>query len=120
MELSDDQATVAGNEIYGGRIDILDYGRMMYNISQDNNDLSTVASNPTQVCLCINSVPDCNVLEHPLAVYPGEMFEIEAVAVSQTMRVVPSIIIADLSDKSILYKEQDVQSVGKECTTLQY
>ena len=42
LEFSDNQATVAGNEIYGGWIDILDYGRMMYNISQDNNDLSTV------------------------------------------------------------------------------
>ena len=72
------------------------------------------------MCLCINSVPDCNIFEHPLAVYPGEMFEIEAVAVGQRMGVVPSIVIADLSDESILYKGQDVQSVGKECTTLQY
>ena len=119
LVLSGDRATLAGNEVYGGWIDILDQGAM-YNISQDGSDLSTVASNPTRVCLCINSTPDCNILEYHLAVYPGEMFEIEAVAVGQRMGVVPSIIIADLGDKSLLYEGQDVQSVGKECTTLQY
>ena len=121
MMLSGDQAKVAGNEVYGGWIDIQDYGIKMYNISQYyDNDLSVVASNPTRVCLCNNSIPDCSILEYHLAVYPGELFEIEAVAVGQRMGVVPSIIIADLRDKKILNNRQDVQSVGRECTTLQY
>ena len=119
LQLSGDKATVAGNEVYGGWIDILDYGRR-YNISQNDSGLSTVASNPTRVCLCINSVPNCNITEHQIAVYPGEMFEAEAVAVGQRFGVVPSIIIADLREKRILHKGQDVQSVGKECTTLEY
>ena len=119
LELSGDKATVAGNEVYGGWIDILEYGGT-YNISQNDSGLSTVASNPTPVCLCINSVPNCNITEHQIAVFPGEKFEVEAVAVGQRFGVVPSIVIADLREKGILYKGQDVQSVGKECTTLEY
>lgn len=93
-------------------------GRIYNNTNSDN--LSTVASNPTRMCICNNSTPDCNVLKHHLAVYPGEMFEIEAVAVGQRMGVVPSTVIANLRDESLLCKGQDVQSVGRVCTTLQY
>lgn len=46
---------------------------------------------------------------------------IEVVAVGQRVGVVPSIIIADLRDKKLLYEGQDnMQSVGRERTTLQY
>ena len=120
LVLTDNRATLAGNEVYGGWIDIPHHDTMIYNISQDGSDLSTVASNPTRVCLCNNSIPDCDILEHHLTVYPGEMFEVKAVAVGQRMGVVPSIIIANLRDKSLLYEGQDVQSVGRECTTLMY
>ena len=119
LQLSGDKATVAGNEVYGGWIDIFD-DATRYNTSRNDSGLSTVASNPTRVCLCINSVPDCTITEHQIAVFPGEMFEAEAVAVGQRFGVVPSIVIPDLREKGILYKGQDVQSVGKECTTLEY
>lgn len=119
LDFTNNQATLAGTEIYGGWIDILDYGRM-YNISQDDNNLSIVTSNPTRVCLCDNSIPDCSILMHRVEKFPGEAFEIEAAAIGQRMGVVPSIIIAQSKNKYIIDKGQDVQSTGKKCTILQY
>ena len=47
------------------------------------DDRYSVASDPTRMCLCINSMPDCNETEQTLAVIPGETIELEAVVVGQ-------------------------------------
>ena len=61
--------------------------------------------------------------EHRINIFPGETFEIKAVAVGQRLGIVPSIVsVIDLesSDDGSLSIGQDVYSVGRQCTTLQF
>lgn len=59
-----------------------------------------------------------------VSVFPGQKFEIEAVAVGQRYGIVPSIVTAELLDtssgKSRLGQGKDVQSMGRQCTILDY
>ena len=115
-------AILAGNEIYGGWIDDL------YTCEADDvhwnptdNDQHVVTSNPTRICMCVSSIPVGNITEHQIVTVPGQTIEIEAVAVGQRLGIVPSIVIATLSDsKGNLGEGQFVQSVGTQCTSLNY
>jgi len=53
------------------------------------HDLSTVSSNPTRVCVCINGLPACSTIKHNITAYPGEAFQIPAVAMGQQFETVP-------------------------------
>ena len=78
--------------------------------------MNAVASDPTRICLCIDSNPDCSITQHQVTVFPGQKFEIEAVAVGQRMGIVPSIAIAKFSDDEGSLGE--AQGVYKQCTSL--
>ena len=73
--------------------------------------------------MCTNSLPDY-INETMVSVFPGQKFEIEAVAVGQRYGLVPSIVTAELLDassgKSRLGQGKDVQSMGRQCTILDY
>ena len=118
LNFSSNTAALAGDDIYGGWIDIaLEYP--LLTLFQGNSS-TTVTSDPTHICLCSNSVPDCNIIEHSLMCFPGETFEIEAVAVGRRIGIVPSIIsIIESPNEDSLGLSQDVQSGGRQCTTLQ-
>ena len=119
---SSNTADLAGDDIYGGWIDSLpnSNSHQLITIFQ-NNSLDTVTSNPTRVCMCSNSNPVCNFTEYGLNLSPGQTFEIEVVAVGQRIGTVPSIVsILESPDKGSLTAGQEVQSVGRQCTTLQF
>ena len=111
-------AKVSGNEVYGGWIDCI-YHVEFNNITSNNH--YDVASNPFQVCMCTNhSFPQC-ITDIKFSIFPGQTFQIEAVAVGQRYGIVPSIVTAELlNSDGHLDQGQDVQSVGRECTTLYY
>ena len=50
---------------------------------------SAVSSNPSRVCVCINDIPDCSITKYNVTAYPGETFQIFAVAVGQMLGTVP-------------------------------
>ena len=120
LEFTDNVAYIAGMEIYGGWIDIHEHGRQYSIHHYDPRALSTVASNPTRICICTASIPNCNIITYRVDVFSGQAFHIEAAAVGQRMGVVPSIVIADAKGKRVIGEGQDVQSVGRECTQLYY
>ena len=120
IHISQNRAQIAGNDIYGGWIDTY-YHTLLISWVLLENDLYAVTSNPTCVCICINAVPACNIFKSSTSLFPGQTFDIKAVAVGQRMGIVPSIVIAKLSDsKGRLGQEQDVQSVDKQCSTLTF
>ena len=123
MNFSSNTATFAGDDVYGGWIDSKsDFPHHFPLITRFQDNLpNTVTSNPTRICLCSNSVPHCNITEHRINIIPGETFEIEAVAVGQRLGIVPSIVttIESPNDCSLSIG-QDVHSVGRQCTTLQF
>ena len=79
-------ATVAGNTLFGGR---LPKGLLFLVNTEDN--LSNIASEPTRVCPCEKSIPNCNLTSVMVKRYPGETYEFEAVAVGQKFGTVPSV-----------------------------
>ena len=122
FEFVNNHAELAGNDIYGGWIDATpSYIPTVLFSNESQTDLSRVASDPTRICMCIDSVPDCSINEHKVELFPGQTFEVEAVAVGQRKGVVPSTVLAQFSDEEgHLGNGQDVQSVGRECTNLQF
>ena len=118
LDLFNNTAKVSGNEVYGGWIDCISNAE--FNITVDN--YHAVSSNPLRICMCNHSEPDCYIFtEKKFDIFPGQIFQIEAVAVGQRYGIVPSIVTAQLLDSSgNLEQGQDVQSVGRECTMLYY
>ena len=130
---SNNSAEIAGDDVYGGWIDLC---KFLYISVRERvilvnmgvvwvfaqNDLHSVTSNPIRICICFDSIPLCNVTEYKVnKLFPGQTFEIEAVAVGQRMGIVPSIVLAQFSDEEGSLEEgQDVQSVGRECTKLHF
>ena len=68
--------------------------KAMFHFQEAPLELSTVSSNPTRVCVCINEYPDCNITLYNVTAYPGEAFQIPAVAVGQRFgTIVPHLIV---------------------------
>ena len=122
INCTNNTALTAGNELYGGWIDVID--GISWTFPED--DLYAVTSNPTRICMCANSVPVCNIdntdSEYKVReLLHGQSFEVEVVAVGQRMGIVPSTAHVQFGDEEgSLDEGQDVQSVGKECTSLQF
>ena len=116
FDLFNNTAKVSGNEVYGGWIDCISNAEFNITI----NNYHAVTSNPLRICMCTQSSPDC-ITEKEFDIFPGQIFQIEAVAVGQRYGIVPSIVTAQLLDSNgNLGQGQDVQSVGRECTMLYY
>ena len=116
FDLLNNTAKVSGNEVYGGWIDCIRNAKFNITI----NNYHAVSSNPLRICMCTHSIPECRA-EKEFNIFPGQMLQIEAVAVGQRYGIVPYVVIAQLLDsKGNLGQGQDVQSVGRECTMLYY
>ena len=106
--------------MYGGWIDCF---YQLYRTFSINSQTSyAVSSNPLRICLCCHSSPACIPLKQ-IDIFPGQTFQIEAVAVGQRYGIVPSIVSAELLESDgnrHLDQGQEVQSVGRECTKLYY
>ena len=123
-------AKMSGSDLYGGWIDII--GQAKYGIKDaiqisstyPQTDRHAIASDPTRICMCSNSIPVCNITEHHIKVFPGQTFEIEAVAVGQRMGLVPSSVLAQFNqsndDEGSLGEGQSVQSVSDKCSNLYF
>ena len=108
-------ARISGNEVYGGWIDCISY-YVKFRI----DSYHAVSSNPIRICICSHSSPEC-ATQIEVDIFPGQTFQIKAVAVGQRFGIVPSIVAAQLLDSEGKLKQgQDVQSVGRECTMLHY
>ena len=88
-------ANFAGSSIYGGWVDVCSGTNQkfdtIFHFKNASQKLSTVSSDPTRVCVCINDIPDCNITHYNVTAYPGETFQIPAVAVGQRFGTVPSL-----------------------------
>ena len=85
----------AGSSIYGGLVDLCtklehtpDFDRI-FHIEDGSKEISPLSFNPTRVCLCNNDLSDCNITQYNVTAYPGETFQISAVAVGQRFGTVP-------------------------------
>ena len=120
-------ATIAGSDIYGGWFDLKlceepDFPiKYNFHIHKNESDPSQVSSDPVRVCLCVEGRQDCSISEHTVQVYPGQLFEIQAVAVGQRFGTVPAVIFATTNESFLtIIEDHEVQIVRKNCTSLHY
>ena len=141
-------ANVAGDDIYGGEID----GCMINNdfflstnvfdriatFHHDDPTISSVASDATQVCECINDVPFCQptrqcTVNNPelctisRTIYPGENILVTVAAVGQRGGIVPGAIRALTNTlnfnigRQIPFSDfETIRGINATCTTLSY
>ena len=127
-------ADTAGSSLYGGWVKFCTNStgksgmlvfNEMFHFQQALSQLSTVSSSPTRVCVCIKNHPDCKITHYNVTVYPGETFQIPAVAVGQMFGTVQftvqsSFASVNTSNQSQINPLQKAQLVRKGCTNLTY
>ena len=93
---------------------------------ENQQGLSPISSDPLGVCLCTeDNQLDCNKTYEAISIYPGASFKLKAVVVGQRNGVVPGVVLAKLQETdgttvSKMGELQGSQSVGKQCTQLNY
>ena len=129
----------AGGALYGGWIDLcivetnptyiftLHGTEAFDHIFQKHNGdehLSVISSNPTRVCICLNSTPNCNITQYNITAYPGETFQVPAVAVGQRFGTVPFTVQSSFASTSTVVPFMGAfyytQMVRENCTNLTY
>ena len=103
VEFENNTAGIAGAALFGGWIDICetDNGTKPSKIF-DFKVENSVASDPTRVCMCINSMLNKYETETHIKVFPGQIFEIEVVAVGQMFGVVPASVRAETLQSNVI------------------
>ena len=67
--------------------------------------------------MCTNSTLNKHVAEAHIAVFPGQTFEIEAVAVGQRFGMIPASVRAE---SDVIDQLQKVQDTENQCTKLKF
>lgn len=115
------KAGMAGNMLFGGWVD-----KGLLPLVNTKYDLSNIASEPTRVCPCENAIPNCNLTSIVVRRYPGQRYELEAVAVGQKHGTVPSVVQALVThaNSDLVVGELEIieytQLTRRSCTKLVY
>ena len=128
IHFENNTADLAGMSLFGGWIDVctrmnnFDISNVFDFKVNHNNSFSEISSNPTRVCMCVGSVPQKYLSSKNVTLYPGQTFQLKAVAVGQRFGVIPAVVRAQVENKqyNVIDDLQKWQDVGKECTLLQY
>jgi len=130
-------AGISGSAIYGGYIDNcvvhLEYSSSRTHLLFDapidvlnmeiQQEPNSISSNPLQVCMCEDGIPNCSTREFNRQVYPGELLHFPVVATGQRGGVVPAVVQAfftGMHGNTSLAQFQDTQNVQTDCTDLYY
>ena len=133
ITFSNNTAHIGGSAIYGGWVDwsVEKDGAVTFNpkieeiiILQDDEDIT---SSPLRACLCFDNVPNCNITEHIIDIYPGQTVTVSTVAVGQRFGTVKTFITIDFTNSSginniqgTITDSQYVQTAHRSCTPLNY
>ena len=143
-------ATIAGDAIYGGRVDScylysisltsmfsaigmhstrlsvpsIKVFNTLFNFTKSTPSLSMISSNPRGIRFCNHTSINYNYSQTlRKQVYPGQLFEVEAVAVGQYNGTTPAVVsaIVDTGNTTeVLETVQIAQETHTTCTNLQY
>ena len=139
---SGNRASSAGNAIYGGVVDrcfflpttniiiarrssrIFD---QMFTFQGSENDTSLISSDPSRICICNHSKPMCEASNPNVTLFPGQMYEIYALAVGQRNGYSPGVVFGGFLrnrskgiEPAALQPSETAQQVGQNCTKLSY
>ena len=95
-------AGVRGSVLYGGLLNKCSFtsdsytnALELFNISilQGNNGKGhSISSDPTQLCFCNKSKPNCTETTQSRSIYPGQQVEVAVVAIDQSHLPIPALI----------------------------
>ena len=135
MIFTNNTAGEAGNELFGGWGDICihyipslnlieeggDYFNLTFHFSPDPNDISSIASKPSRVCICMekSSLPNCSITQYNTTSYPGTTVHLSVVTVGQRFGVVPGIVTS-MHSGDIIPTLQQFQETLNHCTDVHY
>ena len=121
-------AGVRGSVLYGGLLDKCTFTSHRYTSALELFDMSTsqendkmdhsISSDPTQLCFCNMSKVNCSVLSQPKNIYPGQWFEVSAVAIDQSGSAVPALIHTKLHSSNL--SATITYETGENCTSRRY
>ena len=125
-------ASLGGSAIFGRYWSILSHNQsplhicwpQLMHFQNISNDRSTITSDATRICMCINSIPDCSITNYTTKIFPGQTFIIEVVAVGLNFGTVTATARAEFDNEFYSWKifggGQYLQHVRNNCTTLSY
>ena len=132
MIFTNNTAGEAGNELFGGWVDICinyisslnlieeggDYFNLTFHFLPDPNDISSISSKPYRVCICTenSSFPNCSITQYNTTSYPGTTVHLSVVTVGQRFGVVPGIVTSRHSRDTL----QQHQKTSNRCTEVHY
>ena len=121
VEFENNTAGIAGAALFGGWIDLCGTRKdakpsTIFDFKEENS----VASNPTGVYMCTNSTLNRYKTEAHIALFPGQTFEIETVAVGQRFGMIPASIRAETARNNVIDQIQKVQDTENHCTKLKF
>ncbi len=130
LVFSNNSAKYGGNNIYGGWVDYwynnkkLERNYRIPAVLQFEDGNPGITSEPTRICMCTNSVPNCDISEIERVIYPGESIALDAVAVGQRNGTVKTPVIAKTVDgvgqRQVIKSDDSTQTLQNDCTTLNY
>ena len=110
-------------DIQVGNLDTRDIKNGISILKEAGNltDLNTLASDPVQMCLCLNNQPDCSYKHHTMKITKGGSFVIPVVAVDHVNHTVQATIISRVSSLTgDLGEGQRFQTISTNCTDLRF
>ena len=121
-------ANVSGANLYGGLLDrctVYSLGKNIQYSTISESILNDATSEPVQVCLCVlknnSTVLNCTYSPSAMHVTKGSNLTLQIAAVDQVYNEVKATIYASLkSRKGHLREGQQTQTIGAECTNLNY
>lgn len=122
ITLSENQASIAGHNLYGGSIDYcffyfikrIQITDRFLHTKPDNSIThpSSVASNPQHVCLVDESNFTCVKKKQGMSIFPGQTVKLKVRVVGQSNGSVPGIIHIDYPQGTVLLSGNDKKAVN--------
>ena len=118
IHFSNNSAGQAGSAVYGGTIT----GSEFHFNGPAQNSVSLISSDPYQVCICINSKPNCTINNVSVEILPGQSYHLEVVATGQREGIAPATIQAEFGGHSLgkLQHTEYIQAIENKCSMLTY
>jgi predicted outer membrane repeat protein len=120
IEFENNTAGVAGADLFGGWIDLCGTRNGTKPSNIFDFEENGVASKPTGVGICTNSILNKHETEIHINIFPGQSFEIEVVAVGQRFGMTPASVRAETSTDNVIDQLQKLQDTENHCTALKF
>ena len=131
FNFDENSADSSGHDLFGGLLDRCSFvsdtnlsssdssGALRFKELSNLQNFNTVSSEPVRVCPCQNGELDCSQQQQSIQISRGDGVTISIVAIDQVNQPVTAIIQSNI-DGIALPESQRVQSIGPNCTRVDY